>query len=203
MDLFDYIACKISLPARPEEGDAFDFTEYEWENRQFQTKDLGNAMSEYEIREDGLWRRLVKYDDKPIEADANRDMMGSLWHFEEKSSKWEKDDFTGYVNFYDFIRDNDGVKDLWVEFRAHFVRGGLQGEIECTTWEQQGNKDRKQIESQFKKELEDRIKFINKWYFKYFLRFWNVLVMLVSRGISGAARWLSSLMLKLERWLTF
>ena len=113
MGLFDNIICKLPLPVESKEGDDFDFTPYEWETRTFQTKDLDNCMVDYEIRSDGhlcVWR--------------TNSLSG-------KEGRWIESDFTGYVNFYDLIRNNEGEKDLWVEFKAHFILGKIEGDIVC------------------------------------------------------------------------
>tara|TARA_R100000008_G_C3557791_1_gene154252 strand:+ start:216 stop:773 length:558 start_codon:yes stop_codon:yes gene_type:complete len=185
MGLFDNIICKLPLPVESKEGDDFDFTPYEWETRTFQTKDLDNCMVDYEIRSDGhlcVWR--------------TNSLSG-------KEGRWIESDFTGYVNFYDLIRNNEGEKDLWVEFKAHFILGKIEGDIVCEEWKEEDNSNRKQVEAEFKEMFEKREEFIQKWYFRYFLSYWNILVYFLTAAILKVMNWKVKMLHKIRDKLTF
>ena len=182
MSLFDNIVCKLPLPVKSKEGDDFDFTQHEWETRTFQTKDLENVMIDYEIRSDGqLWE----------------------WRGLHHGDRWVESGFTGYVNFYDLVRNDEGEKDLWVEFRAHFILGKVEGDIVCEEWKEEDNSNRKQVEAEFKKMFEKRTQFTEKWYFKYFLSYWNLLFLFLTGIILKILEWKIKILRKMRNWLTF
>lgn len=203
MGLFDNINCKVALPVKEEEGSAFDLTRHEWENKEFQTKDLENALIDYEIREDGLWRKDVKYETEEVSEKENKhDFWNPAWRLKEVSSKWEKEKFTGYINFYDFMTDDDGDEDLWVEFRAHFVLGELQG-IELEEWRKENNEERKRAKIRFREEIKARKELKNKLYFKVFCSPWNFVMKFAFRILRATINFFSSKIHKIESWLTF
>lgn len=173
---YSSLICKMPLPTKAKEGDPFDFTEHEWETREFK------AVS----------------DQKGEELELND---GELFVLSENGRK--KSDYTGYLNFFDYIRDNDGDKDLSVEFQAHILMGELDGEIECLLWEKEPNKERIELEEELKKQLEIRLKKVNTWYFNWLLRPWNIVVDLVLTLIAGTFQWMSLKLIKLRDWLMF
>ncbi len=206
MGLFDNITCKVPLPVTEEEGGDFDLTQHEWENKTFQTKDLICALTDYEIREDGLWRRDVEYEMRELTKEEKKDQKKSGlwypgWYTEEKSSEWRKEDYTGYVVFYDFVA-GDGEEDLWVDFRAHFILGELQG-IELERWEKESNKKRKEVSQKLKEKMKARAAFTSKWYFAVFCSPWNYIVRKIFRTLSKIASFFHNNLWKIERWLTF
>ena len=179
MGMFDTIKCKLPLPAKAEEGSEFDLTEHEWENIDFQTKDLESYLGEYEIREDGLWE------------------------YEDLDSKWEKSNHTGLVYFYNLLTSNDSDKDLWAEFKVLIENGEIKSDVECVKWDYEDNSNRKSIEKEFNKGLKKRMAFVNKWYYKFFILPWNLIVIFVFGSVISVIDWIASLMGKIQRKITF
>ncbi len=207
MGMFDTVFCKVPLPTNSEEGDNFDFTQHEWENREFQTKDLECVMFEYEIREDGLWRRHVEYDSRELTAEEQEEVSSIPWavnwHLEEKSSEWKKEEeFSGYVSFYDYVRSDEGDEDLWVDFKAHFKDGNLVEPIELVEWKKEDNEDRKKMEEKVKSDMVERAKFLATWRYKLFFRFWNGAVFFVTKHLNTLFSWLSNSMYKIRAKLS-
>lgn len=104
MGLFDTLTVKLPLP------------ELGYTDREFQTKDTPDQFcSSYEIRADGtLW--VEKYD---IESNPNtegtRDLLG-IWAGRNRvDERWEPENFTGTIVFYDY--------DCPYEFMAILIFG--------------------------------------------------------------------------------
>lgn len=194
MGMFDEIQCKVPLPTKRGVK-----TAAEWKLNNFQTKDLDECMSRFEIRKSGLWLEKVSYE--PVETNKEE----CLWSvgLKPKSREWVKYDFTGYVNFYDFIYNVDEENDLSIEFRAHFVNGKLQGKIKLVEWKFENNFERKSSTEKHEKEFQERQEFCNKWYFKYGLKYWNNLLRFVFKYSIKFNQWVGSKLWKIERWLTF
>jgi hypothetical protein len=133
MGMFDYLIVKKVLPLNKELKALKDI---KWEECDFQTKDLENSLSTYEITKTGKLRY------QEVEREWVDDEGAFLkGHMKEVSSKWVDTKHTGKVRFYhnfstnksnvnifsDVIKDDtdlDGY-DWWVEFEAEFVKGKL------------------------------------------------------------------------------
>lgn len=106
--MFDNVTCKYPLPTAQDEA--------------FQTKDLENALDNYEIREDGtLW--IEEYD---IEDRSNPNATGIARIFgmgTRVNERWARSYFSGEVNFYTNLNEN---YDKWIEYRAIFKDGVIQ-----------------------------------------------------------------------------
>tara|TARA_Y100000593_G_scaffold42861_1_gene82046 strand:- start:22706 stop:23332 length:627 start_codon:yes stop_codon:yes gene_type:complete len=208
MGMFDEIQCKVPLPAEKGVKSAA-----EWKNHTFQTKDLHSAMLHFEIRKSGLWVKEVKYKELDIEGWKKKKKKRGVWDFptlEVESEKWVKENFTGYVNFYDMLHDIDDDHDVWVEFRAHFQEGRLVDKVELIEWRLENNSDRKASEKKWKDEVKARKKFQEKWYYKYFGQYWNMFIGTIFNWGSRFLGWVSDLFQslrsfswKVERWFKF
>lgn len=207
MGLFDEIQCKVPLPAKKGVKSAA-----KWKNHTFQTKGLHNAMLHFEIRRSGLWVKEVKY--KEVDTDTlKKKKRSGAWDFpilEVKSEKWVKENFTGYVNFYDILHDIDSDHDAWVEFRAHFQEGQLVDKVELLEWRLENNSDRKADEKKWKDEAGARRKLKERWVYKYFGQYWNNLIRFIFSWGGCFVSWISNLfqsfrtfLWKVESWLKF
>ena len=194
MGMFDELQCKVPLPAKK----GFK-TAKEWKNYTFQTKDLDNSLSRYEIRKSGLWYHQVKYKDTLVEHKFND--LWSIPGLEVESEKWVKEPFTGYIHFYDFISDYDDTHDAWIEFRAHFREGSLQDKVELVKWELEDNAERKASDAKWKKELAESNAYKEKWRYKYLFKYWNRLIDWKFRLLRRIINYISSNSWNLERWL--
>lgn len=130
MGMFDTLYCEKKLPLTKEVKDAF--SETNWSEVDFQTKDLDNTMTAYSIKKNGTLN-VLKVEGESVrviseeEEKKIRKQNRFCWPYEfvEKSRKYEKYVYTGLVNFYYYKEDKDD--NTWdIEFTATFVDGKLQ-----------------------------------------------------------------------------
>lgn len=137
MGMFDNIFVKKKLPLTKELKEL----NINWEEIDFQTKDLENALDTYEITKSGklkhLWQKREWKDD---------DSSFLKGYFEVVDEKWEEVDFHGTISFYtshctnnkrswNYLDDEDQLTfddieliegdDWWIEFEAIYTRGKL------------------------------------------------------------------------------
>ena len=136
--MFDTIYVKKKLPLTKE----LKALNINWEELDFQTKDLENLLDHYEITKSGklkhLWQKREWKDD---------DSAFLKGYFEVVEEEWRDVDFHGTINFYtshcdndkhnwDWISDDpeqmtwDDIEliqgyDWWFEFEAYFTKGKL------------------------------------------------------------------------------
>jgi len=200
--MFDEIQCKVPLPTKKGLK-----TAAEWKGYTFQTKDLDNFLGHYEIRKSGLWVKEIKYKPTTKETPRKKKGAGKRWCFaplDIESEKWVKDNFTGYVRFYDFVYDVDETHDLSIEFGGHFDKGKLQDKIELLKWEEESSAGRKANIKKWAKETKARKEYEKKWRYKNFGKYWNMLVGWTFRGIRRVREWEGKLVSwKIENKLKF
>jgi hypothetical protein len=138
MGLFDTIFIKKKLPLTKELKEL----NINWEELDFQTKDLENLLDTYEITKSGklrhLWQETVWKDD---------DSAFLKGYMEVVNEEWRDVDFHGTINFYTSHCDNNSYNwnfmgddpdqmtwrdiesivgyDWWFEFEAYFTKGKL------------------------------------------------------------------------------
>ena len=141
MGMFDHITVELALPKLPQELKA--------KNLVFQTKDTPNqGLSMYKIDKKGqLW--LEKFEGHwqegtPAEDGAGfSERMAALGKFVADKEWWEKENYTGTINFYESYKhpeyDTGNVKandrwmrfdNGWVEYCAKLKNGKLIEPIE-------------------------------------------------------------------------
>ena len=101
----------------------FDYLLYE--GYEYQTKDTPDqGISDYEIKENELWHRNVKYE----WVESADSLFGG--HLNEVSHQWEFcKDFDGAIRFYREDAGNGGWKnDAWIEYETLFMNGKM---IKC------------------------------------------------------------------------
>ena len=137
----------------------------------YQTKDLG-SMGTYEVREDGyLWEHtpVTEYVAGNPKAKDVMDRIGRLKTIEEKWTK--RDSFTGYIEFYEDVRNDEFENDYWVEYVAHVVKGRVKS-VKVIKWESTPNSYRKNIAEQNRLEMEMEMQhhteFNRRWYVRAF-----------------------------------
>lgn len=181
--MFDEIQCKVPLPAKRGIKSAT-----QWKNHTFQTKDLENFLGHYEIRKSGLWVKEATYKD----IDLKKEKKCKGWCFpcmEVESEKWVKENYSGYIRFYDFINDVDEENDAWVEFGGLFDKGKLQGKIELLEWKKESNFERKENDKKLKLKVKERKDYEKKWRYKYFGHYWNHAIRFIFRVLNRFLNW--------------
>jgi hypothetical protein len=198
MGMFDEIQCKIPLPAKR----GFKPAKF-WKEHTFQTKDLDNFLAHYEIRKSGLWVKEIEYKepDPSKKKKKLRDWFPDPLEIE--SEKWVRDNFTGYLSFYDFMSDVDDTNDLWIEFRVHLKDGKPQGKVELMEWRLEDNLEKKENLKEWGRETKARKEYEKKLRYKYCFKYWNKLIRFLFYWDNKCHNWWNSKRWKMERWLTF
>jgi hypothetical protein len=205
MGMFDYISCEMPLPR----GGADTIPTFRYDH-QFQTKDLINCLIEYKIGKDKiLYEKKVEYEERELTEEEKKDkdsgaFWSPMWSMEEKSHEWVKENFTGYITFYDILHDVDSTHDAWVDYRIHVKNGEVQNDVELTEYRLDDNTDSKAFQAKWKEEAKARKEYENKWRYKYCFKYWNRLVGWIFRGVRRVREWEGKLVSwKVESWLKF
>lgn len=193
MGMFDTILVKTLLPLKVAQKKIL--TKTNWENVDFQTKDLENMLGHFEIRKNGsLYLRKAKNETKRIMSEKEEAKIRKsgkfCWPYEtiEKNVKYVKFKHTGDVCFYTHLID-DKENEWWVEFKATFVEGDLKGKIKQILFEfRQTAEQIKKNNDEFEGKLDAHYnhpwtrtkRFLNKITFNNWRMFW----VYISRGLS-------------------
>jgi len=190
MGMFDYVECEMELPKLADHSHS-----WEWKNEhQFQIKDLANALIEYRIDKEGvLYYKKIEYEKRELTDEEQKDKDGGgfwhpMWNLDPVSEEWVKEDFTGYINFYDFIHDFEEGEDAWVEYKVHVKDSVVQGRVELVEFRKECNKERKKSSEKINSAMRARREYQKKWRYRFFGQYWNILINRVFRGV----RWLGS-----------
>ena len=123
---------------------------------------------------------------------------------EEKSSEWVKDNFTGYITFYDCLNDVDSTHDAWVDYRVHVKNGEVQGDVGLESYRLDDNTEHKANQVKWKEEAKARKEYEQKWRYKYCFKYWNRLVGWTFRKFRSIHEWKWKMISwKVERWWKF
>ena len=205
MGMFDYISCEMPLPR----GGANTVPTFRYDHK-FQTKDLDNALIEYKIGKDKiLYEKKVEYEERELTEEEKKDrdsasFWSPMWSMKEKSHEWVKDNFTGYITFYDIIHNVDSTHDAWADYRVHVKGGEIQGEVELETYRLEDNTEHKANQLKWEEEAKARKEYENKWRYKYCFKYWNRLVGWTFRGGRRCHEWKGKFVSwKVERKLKF
>ena len=186
MGLFDTVICDYALPLP-------DFTEEElqdmnsdgdrwkeWNEVEWQTKDMGSMLDVYTIEDDGqIYLRNTEWIE---DGDEVKTEEGELEKFEK----------TAEINFYQVFM---GKKwDHWVEFKASVWKGELK-ELDLVEYKKEDNSDRLDFQGQMKESIE-KTKSRGKLYKVYRYIFTKPLeiIRLILAFFMGIT-------MKIERWL--
>jgi hypothetical protein len=210
MGMFDSLHVYAELPLNKKEQKMF--SNVNWRDIDFQTKDLDCTLSHYAITKNGILSfekidgELVRTMTKEEEKKARRGGKFVWPHkFVEKSRKFVKQKFDGNVSFYDSILDTDG-NEWWVEFSANFIKGKLQGkikkvEIRISETAKQIKKRNDEWEASIeaeKKKLHNRFRtFMNKITFNY----WRFAWWGIGKGIRKINNTIDKLDLYINRYI--
>lgn len=127
--MFDYIHCERELPSLPEE------LIWAWggaDKIAFQTKDIENSLSSFKITANG---ELMVRDVETViisEGDPNAESIGDRLPKVERVFKgWNEVKHNGAIHFYESYSYEEKTDiNGWVEYKADFMNGVLQGEIQ-------------------------------------------------------------------------
>jgi hypothetical protein len=194
MGMFDTIICKYPLPM-PSDPKGYAGSE------SFQTKDLENSLSIYEIRADGtLWEQ--KHETVWIEGNSNAENWSDkLGHYESVKSWWDQVSFTSTISLLDYQYSVDTEYDYCIEYTVVFVKG-LVSEITIFRFEALPNADRKSRELEFVETMNQHRDFVESKKYRYFYKHYNNTMHFVLRRLVNLFSWLATTISRLERWLT-
>jgi hypothetical protein len=193
MGMFDSISCKYKLP-QPENPQGFTGT------TDFQTKDFENALDLYLIKEDGaLYRVCAEYS----EIDPNFESK-SIFDFphREKIREWEEPQIvTKTIQMYDYINCDDGDFDFWIEYELIFVDGVVKSAT-IAKFEATDNKQRKENNKKFEKEMREYQEFRKTFFYRFFYQYYCKFVdFLTYKVMSKLGQFLQSNSYKLNKLL--
>jgi hypothetical protein len=167
--MFDNIRCELPLPLNKKEQKTF--SNINWEDVSFQTKDTDCCLSHYVIKKNGkLYTEYTEGEHVRViskEEEKKLKKQGKFcwpYEFKEKSRKFKFEKFTGDLYFYDHVIDSDG-NEWWVEFIGKFVDGVLQGKLKKVQVRfLETAKNLKKKDDDYQKSIEaDRKKFHNRF----------------------------------------
>ena len=203
MGCFDNIYCQVKLPLPTDLGETAGIINYQ--EISYQTKDLGQGMTDYGIREDGtLWKAIYTQSQMLKSTDL---MLKSTDFLVE----WEQlKDFTGTIKMYDVIclsydwTDVD-LRDKWnndyfIEFKVTFVHGKVDS-IELLKFEVRSNAERKKHRGFFSAKYKAQAEFKRRWYIRFMYAPYSRVVYWIFRKWRWLNRYIPS-SYTLQRFLT-
>lgn len=191
--MFDSISCKYKLP-QPENPQGFTGT------TDFQTKDFENALDLYLIKEDGaLYRSCVEYSE--IDPNFKPKTIFDFPH-REKIREWEEPQIiTQTISIYDYIESEDCDFDFWIEYNVVFVEGVVKSAT-IAKFEATDNKQRKENNKKFEKEMREHQEFRKTLFYSFFYQYYSKFVdFLTYKVMSKLGNFLQSNSYKLNRLL--
>jgi hypothetical protein len=180
--MFDNITCELPLPLNKKEQKTF--SNVNWEDKVFQSKDLHCTLSTYTIRKNGkLYGLFIEgknvrvISEKEEKKIKNQGRFCWPYEFKEKSRKYKFEKFTGDLYFYDSIYDEEG-NEYWAEFSGKFLSGVLQGKLKKVEirLSQTAQEIKKNDEHWQKKLAEEEAKFntkVRRFLRKYTGNYWQ------------------------------
>jgi len=194
MGMFDTIFCKYPLPM-PEDPKGYSGS------GDFQTKDLDNVLSVYEIREDGsLWREKVE--GKYIAGDPkSKNLWDSFGHFEITKKWWEKQSITDTINILDYQR-TDGDFDYCIEYEI-ILKDGIVSSVNIIRFSAEDNSRRKEADQKFAKEMKASYSYKKTFRYRFFFGPYNSFVSFAFRKINKILNFLLDKSWKVEKFLKF
>ena len=184
--MFDYITCKSLLPI----NDELRQLNIDWQEREFQTKELDNCLCKFVITEDGtLIENVEEYEyEYYSKEEAKQQKPWNLIKNSKLVNSYKKIiEFHGKINFYDNISINEN-QEAWVEFNAYFIYGKLD-KIELANFEKRESRNSSlnsffEEEAKRKNSLKYKFKKTIGWFW-----FWKK----VSNGSSKLSRALANI----------
>jgi len=194
MGMYDTIVCKYPIPLPT---DPMGYVNSE----SFQTKDLENSLSHYEIREDGtLWEQ--KHETKWIDGDPNsKNWLDRLGRSESIGSWWDQLSFTNTIRLFDYQHHDDVDYDYLIEYKIVFVKG-IVSEVTMSHFESRPNTERKRNDREFIQRMKQDKDFVQSKRYRYFYKHYKRTIRFIFNGLIKLFNWLTITVIKFERWLT-
>lgn len=193
MGLFDTVDCKYSLP-KPENPQGYE------KSFSFQTKDLNNSLSLYQIREDGtLW--IEKCDGFFKEGNPKgKNLSEKLGQFVLKKTWFEQVFHHGVIEIYDYLESNSKDFDYFISYEIQFDRGVITS-VQLLEFTAKDNSRRKILHKKNKEEMRIAYEFRQTKKYKYFYGPYNRLVRKIFKNINNIAVKIPSILYKIENKL--
>lgn len=194
MGMFDTIICKYSLPL-PEDTKGYAGS------TSFQTKDFDIGLDEYTIQEDGsLW--ILEQTTEYVPGNPNsKSFLDRMGHMKTIESWLEPHKITRTIQMYDYQQNREGDYDYSIEYQVTFVDGTVTN-VKLVEFEAIDNKERKRLDKEHFEQVKLRIEFEQKFYYKYFLKYYNKSLSFFCYYIYKVANWISTQIWNVERKLT-
>lgn len=198
MGMFDYVDVQYPVPM-PKDPKGYTGTP----SFGYQTKDLENCLTTYQIRKDGtVWWKQVK--SKYVAGNENSDsIFGRIGRMEPISSKWVRaENLPKSIRVYDYNESEKGDYDYYVEYEISFSKGKVK-KVKLIKFEANDNSGRKIRTAEWMKKCDERSKFCNTWYFKNLFSPWNKFVCLSEKKIYKVLTFMSGNLFKVSSRLKF
>ena len=193
MGMFDTITCKYVLPM-PEDPKGYDGF------KTFQTKNFECGLQEYIIQEDGsLWVEERKTEFVPGNPKA-KSILDRIGHIKTLESWLEPLKITQTIRMGNYEHVKDGDYDYDIEYEVTFVDGTISN-VKLVQFDAIDNKERKRQDQEHFKQVRKRIEFENKFYYKYFLKYYNKSLSFVCYYIYKVANAIATNIWTIERKL--
>ena len=192
MGMFDDVICEYPLPL-PENPRGYKGSKH------FQTKDLENTLSKYEIRENGtLWVKnyLLKYHD----GDPNGKTFAEKAPRSEVIEEWyDRVKYDGDLRIYDYQQTNGGF-DYDIEYIITFRRYKVK-KVVLSSFNAHCNKSRLKKQEEYEKELKRIYEFKQTKRYRYFYSYYNKVTKYIVRSIIKLIDGLKSILDKIQNKL--
>lgn len=183
MGMYDSIFVKKKLPLTKELKEL----DIKWDEVDFQTKDLENALDTYEITKSGKLRHL--WQEREWQKDEEDSFLGG--YLKVINEEWRDVDYHGTINFYTYYTDEierhwdilgepeqmsweeiEEVQghDWWIEFDATFTKGKLD-EIKLVKVTKDPIKDRLRSNKEWSEKRAKEAKMIHKRVINFLRKF--------------------------------
>lgn len=192
MGMFDDIECKYPLPM-PDDPKGYTGS------KNFQTKDLDNSLSLYEIREDGtIWRKFVTKSEYVKGDKKSKSIIGRIGYLKELEHEYRQQFDITNILMYDYIQTK-GDYDYSIDYEVNFENGIVKN-IKIVNFEATDNKSRKERDAKWKEELRIRNKFTSTLRYRFVYQHWNKMIRFVFRYLHSIVNFMNSNLYKIERY---
>lgn len=167
----------------------------------FQTKDLDNSLSTFEIREDGsIWEEKVEREwvEKDPTAKNYWDRGG---YSKAISREWKRLSITDTLTLCDY-QTTDGDNDYWIEYKI-CLKDGLVSHSELLSFSATSNADRKASSEKLEQEMTDWYNYKKTFKYRFFFGPWNSLISFIFRKISKLLNFLLCNCYRVEKFFKF